>query len=114
LSLPSKQGEPTLIISAQNATASGFICADPLAGIAPGQSKGKLCTAWLGCFTCPNAVIPLEVDTLARLIRMRDALSEARARLAPDRWRLLYAPKLEILERDVLPRFPTDIHAAAA
>jgi hypothetical protein len=26
-------------ISTQNATASGFICADPLAGIAPGQSK---------------------------------------------------------------------------
>jgi hypothetical protein len=59
-------------------------------------------------------VIPLEADTLARLIRMRDALSEARARLAPDRWRLLYAPKLEILERDVLPRFPAAVHAVAA
>jgi hypothetical protein len=114
LSLPSKRGEPTPIVSAENATASGFICTDPLAGIAPGQSKGKLCTAWLGCFTCPNAVIPLEPDTLARLLRMRDALSDAKARLAPDRWRLFYAPKLEILERDVLPRFPADVHAAAA
>jgi hypothetical protein len=101
------------IVSAENATASGFICADPLAGIAPGQSRGKLCTAWLGCFTCPNAVIPLEVDTLGRLLRMRDALCEAKARLAPDRWRLVYAPKLEILERDVLPRFPVAMHAAA-
>jgi hypothetical protein len=114
LSLPSKQGEPKSPMSAQNATASGFICADPLAGIAPGQSKGKLCTAWLGCFTCPNAVIPLEADTLARLLRMRDALREAKARLWPDRWHLLYAPKLEILERDVLPRFPTSLHTAAA
>jgi Phage integrase SAM-like domain len=114
LSLPSKRGDPSPITSAQNATASGFICADPLAGIAPGQSKGKLCTAWLGCFTCPNAVIPLEADTLARLLRMRDALSEARARLAPDRWRLFYAPKLEILERDVLPRFSTAMHAITA
>jgi len=51
---------------------------------------------------------------LARLIRMRDALSEARAKLAPDRWRLLYAPKLEILERDLLPRFPAALHSAAA
>jgi len=110
---PSKQGEATPTISARNATASGFICADPLAGIAPGQSKGKLCTAWLGCFTCPNAVIPLESDTLARLLRMRDALIEAKSRLAPDRWHLLYAPKLEILERDVLPRFPAAVHAAA-
>jgi hypothetical protein len=106
-------GELSPIISTQNATASGFICADPLAGIAPGQSKGKLCTAWLGCFTCPNAVIPLEADTLARLMRMREALSDAKARLAPDRWHLLYAPKLEILERDVLPRFPAAVHAAA-
>jgi hypothetical protein len=24
-----------------------YVCADPLAGIAPGQSKGKMCTAWL-------------------------------------------------------------------
>jgi hypothetical protein len=114
MSLPSKRGEPSQIISAQNATASGFICADPLAGIAPGQSKGKLCTAWLGCFTCPNAVIPLEADALARLLRMREALGEAKARLAPDRWHLFYAPKLEILERDVLPRFPAAVHAAAA
>jgi hypothetical protein len=113
LSLPSKRGESEPIISAQNATASGFICVDQLAGIAPGQSKGKLCTAWLGCFTCPNAVIPLEADTLARLLRMRDALIEAKTRLAPDRWHILYAPKLEILERDVLPRFPTAVHAAA-
>ena len=59
-------------------------------------------------------MIPLETDTLARLIRMRDALSDARARLAPDRWRLVYAPKLEILERDVLPRFSTAVHTAAA
>jgi len=100
-------------IDARNATASGFVCADPLSGIAPGQRKGRLCTAWLGCFTCPNAVIPLEADTLARLLRMRVALADARAGMALDRWRLLYAPKLEIIERDILPRFPADVHAAA-
>src|SRR5262249_52606619 len=113
LGLPTEQGELSPIISTQNATASGFICADPLGGIAPGQRKGRLCTAWLGCFTCPNAMIPLEADTLARLIRMRDALREARTRLAPDRWQLFYEPKLEILERDVLPRFSAAVHAAA-
>lgn len=99
---------------ARNATASGFTCSDPLAGIAPGQRKGRLCTAWLGCFTCPNAVIPLEAETLARLLRMRDALAEARGGMAPDRWGLLYLPKLEILERDVLPHFPAALHAAAS
>jgi len=101
-------------IDARNATASGFTCSDPLAGIAPGQRKGRLCTAWLGCFICPNAVIPLEAETLARLLRMRDALAEARGRMAMDRWGLLYAPKLEILERDVLPRFSATLRAAAS
>jgi len=109
------EGEPnhTTDVDARNATASGFLCADPLAGVAPGQRKGRLCTAWLGCFTCPNAVIPLDADTLARLLHTRDALTKARDVTALDRWMLLYAPKLEILERDVLPRFPHDVHAAA-
>jgi len=100
-------------IDARNATASGFVCSDPLSGIAPGQRKGRLCTAWLGCFICPNAVIPLEAETLARLLRVRAALAEARPRMALDRWQLLYAPKLEIIERDILPRFTAGLHAAA-
>jgi len=101
-------------IDARNATASGFVCSDPLSGIAPGQRKGRLCTAWLGCFTCPNAVIPLEADTLARLLRVRAALAEARPMMALDRWQLLYAPQLEIIARDILPRFPAGLHAAAS
>lgn len=106
-------GAPGEGIDARNATASGFVCSDPLSGIAPGQRKGELCTAWLGCFTCPNAVIPLEAETLARLLRVRAALAGARAEMAPDRWRLLYAPKLEIIERDILPEFPADVRTAA-
>ena len=100
-------------VDRHNATASGFVCADPFAGIAPGQRKDRLCTAWLGCFTCPNAIIPLDVDTLSRLLCTRVALLIARETIVADRWRLLYAPKLEILERDVLPRFPAEIHAVA-
>ncbi|AOH87304.1 hypothetical protein AWL63_23515 (plasmid) [Sphingomonas panacis] len=100
------QSDDTGHIDGRNATAAGFICADPLSGVAPGQREGRLCTAWLGCFTCPNAVIPLGVETLARLLKTRDALAAARMSMAPDRWRLVYAPKLEILERDILPRFP--------
>lgn len=90
----------------RNATAAGFICRDPLAGVAEGQRAGVVCTAWLGCFTCPNAVIPLDEDVLVRLLATRAALTMAQAIVEPDRWRLLYAPKLEILERDILPRFP--------
>ena len=101
-------------VDARNATASGFTCSDPLAGIAPGQRKGRLCTAWLGCLTCPNAVIPLEADTLARLLIMRDALAEAGGRMALDRWGCSTRPSSRSWSSDVLPRFPAALHAAAS
>ncbi|WP_245305051.1 site-specific integrase [Rhizobium leucaenae] len=104
----------TSAIDARHATAAGFICKDPFSGIGEGQKTGRLCTAWLGCFTCPNAVIPLDPDVLARLLSTRDALVAARQTLAPDRWRLLYAPKLEILEHDILPRFSPELHLATS
>jgi integrase len=106
-------GAPEEVIDGSNATASGFICRDPLAGVAPGQRKGKLCTAWLGCFTCRNAVIPREAQTLARILRVRKTLVEARPSMALDRWQLLYAPQLEIIERDILPAFSADVRTAA-
>lgn len=98
----------------RNATAAGFMCRDPLAGIAQGQRKGELCTAWLGCFTCPNAVIPLDEEVLVRLLATQAALADGRSAMVPERWRLLYAPKLEILEREILPRFPYAMLEAAA
>jgi len=101
------------IAAGRNATASGFVCRDPLAGVGPDQAPGRLCIAWLGCFSCPNAVIPLDIDTLARLMATRAALGDARTRMAPERFALLYEPKLAILERDILPRFPDAMHAQA-
>ncbi|WP_245482390.1 site-specific integrase [Mesorhizobium sp. M4A.F.Ca.ET.050.02.1.1] len=106
--------DDTPTVQAEYATAAGFICKDPLAGIGEGQKSGRLCTAWLGCFTCPNAVIPLDPDVLTRLLSTRDALVAARQTLASERWRLLYAPKLEILEHDILPRFSPELHMVAS
>lgn len=101
--------ESEIGIDLSNATAAGFVCRDPRTGVAEGQRKGELCTAWLGCFTCPNAVIPLDEEVLVRLLAARAALSAARGGMVAARWRLLYAPKLEVLERDILPRFPDDV-----
>jgi integrase len=110
---PDRVGETIAGIDAGHATASGFLCRDPASGIGENQKPGRLCTAWLGCFTCPNAVIPLDPDILARLLRTREALVNARAGMVPDRWRLLYAPKLEIIDRDIVPRFPLTLQEAA-
>jgi hypothetical protein len=91
----------------------GFDCKDPLAGLAPGTRHGELCTSFLGCFTCPNAVITPDPASLARLLQARDHLQQAARTVHPARWEALYAPPLRILEQDLLPRFAAaDLDAA--
>lgn len=94
-------------------TMFGFDCKDPLAGTAPGTRQGELCTNFMGCFTCPNAVIAPEPLTVARLLQARDHLRAAAATLHPARWQAFYAPQLRILEEDILPRFAERELAAA-
>lgn len=96
----------------RNATLSGFTCKNPLAGIAPGQKRGQICTHWLGCFTCPNAVITSETRSVARLLQLRDHLEAAMGEMHIQRWRLLYMPIVAIIERDILPKL-TDTALAA-
>ena len=91
----------------------GFGCTDPFAGIAPGTHRGELCTNFMGCFTCPNAIITPDPATLARLLRARDHLRAAAGALHPARWEAFYGPQLRILEEDILPRFSASELAAA-
>jgi hypothetical protein len=83
----------------------GFDCADPLSGIAPGTRTGELCDSFLGCFSCPNAVIPRDARTLAKLLQARNHLKAAATEIHPARWHAVYAPSLRILEEDILMRF---------
>lgn len=83
----------------------GFDCKDAFAGIAPGTRRGELCTNFLGCFTCPNAVITTDAASLARLLQARDHINAASGYLHPARWEVIYAPQLRILEEDILTRF---------
>lgn len=97
------------ILAGRNATMSGFTCKDPYAGIALGQQKGKLCSHWLGCFTCKNAVIPLDPMVLAQILHLRNHIEASRSEINDERWNLLYSPIVEIIERDILPKFPMEI-----
>jgi len=91
----------------------GFDCKDPFAGVAPGTRRGELCTNFLGCFTCPNAVITADAASLARLLQARDHLRAATSYLHPARWEAIYGPPLRILEEDILTRFSAKELAAA-
>ena len=91
----------------------GFGCKDPLAGTAPGTRSGELCMNFMGCFTCPNAIITSEPAIVARLLQARDHLRAAATTLHPARWRAMYEPQLRILEEDILSRFAAREVAAA-
>lgn len=86
----------------------GFSCRDPFAGVAPGTHAGELCTNFLGCLTCPNAILTHDARTLARLLQARDHLRAASSELHPARWTAIYAPQLAILEHDILTRFSAE------
>jgi hypothetical protein len=86
----------------------GFSCQDPFAGVAPGTHAGELCTNFLGCLTCPNAILTHDTRTLARLLQARDHLRAASSQLHPARWTAIYAPQLAILEHDILTRFSAE------
>lgn len=96
---------PAIIPPGTAVTMFGFGCRDPFAGVAPGTHRGELCTNFLGCLTCPNAVIAGDTLTVARLLQARDHLRSAAAVIHPARWEAIYAPQLRILEEDVLGSF---------
>lgn len=101
------------IASGRDAHAVGHICANPLAGAAPSASSGHLCPAFLGCLACPGLVIPIDAEHLARVLQLKSALEEARARIDAHRWRLLYGSSHRILTEDILPDFPENLHDPA-
>jgi len=110
---PASVGPGAVPPAGEVVTMFGFGCTDPLAGTAPGTRRGELCTNFMGCFTCPNAIITPDPATLARLLQAREHLRAASAALHPARWQAFYAPQLRILEEDILPRFAANELAAA-
>jgi integrase len=106
--------DPAFIALGKNANAFGHVCANPLAGIAPGAVPGRLCPRFGVCLTCPGLVIPIDAEHLARVLQAKRKLECARDRIDPHRWRLLYAPSHRILTDDILPDFPAELHTAAA
>lgn len=113
LSAHARLNAPATPARAQAVSLFGFGCKDPLAGTAPGTRSGELCTNFMGCFTCPNAIITPDPATVARLLQARDHLRAAASTLHPARWRAVYAPLLQILEEDILPRFAAQELVAA-
>lgn len=89
----------------------GHDCLSPVALGRDGSER--LCPRFGGCLACPGLVIPVDTEHLARVLAAIDRFEQARNRLDPRRWSLLYAPSWRILTQDILPDFPADMHEAA-
>lgn len=87
---------------------------DCLAPVASDRDGGeRLCPHFGGCLACPGLVIPIDAEHLARILAAMDRLEQARIRLDPRRWNLLYAPSWKIITQDILPDFPPEMHELA-
>jgi integrase len=89
----------------------GHDCLAPVAADRDGAER--LCPLFGGCLACPGLVIPIDTEHLARILVAIDRFEQARSRLDPRRWNLLYAPSWRILTQDILPDFPAAMHEAA-
>lgn len=78
------------------------------------DGTSHLCPRFGGCLTCPGLVIPIDADHLARVFLAIDRLEQAKDRLHPRRWEMLYAPSYRALTQDILPDFPDALRAEAA
>jgi hypothetical protein len=77
------------------------------------DGTAHLCPRFGGCLTCPGLVIPIDADHLARVLLAIDRLDQAKHRLDPRRWEMLYAPSYRALTHDILPDFPDALRAEA-
>ncbi|AXJ97491.1 hypothetical protein AX777_25600 [Sphingobium yanoikuyae] len=78
-----------------------------------GDRQGRPCSRLGACLRCPGLVIPLDAEHLARILQAIAVLEEARTRIDPTRWALIYAESHRILTGDILPDFPGELHDAA-
>jgi hypothetical protein len=100
--LPNESTVTTINHLVRRATSFGFDCNDPLAGVAPGTVRGKLCDKFQMCATCPGAIVVLDdVDVVARLLKTKEHLLHfadvAQQRGWGERFQTIYQPSLTIL-----------------
>ena len=108
----SDRTEPGPAVAEISGTAPfGHDCLAPI--VSGDDGKTRLCPRFGGCLSCPGLVIPIDAEHLARVLASIDRFEQARDRLDPRRWNLLYAPSWRILTQDILPDFPSQMHEAA-
>ncbi|WP_137679100.1 hypothetical protein [Aurantiacibacter suaedae] len=99
----------------RSAATPGFGCLDPFNSPRPGQSKGKLCTAYGECADCPLAQAwPHNVQAAAYYLALPKAINDARlGRMSPRHWAQKWPPILNA-HNHLLDEIPSEIRANAS
>jgi hypothetical protein len=91
-------------------TGSGS-CRDPYDSPQPGEEKGRPCTSFHACFSCPNGLWFL--DDLPQVIATRDRLVAFRSDMKTEDWETVYGESVRIINEQIIAAFrPKQIKAA--
>jgi hypothetical protein len=108
LNLPKEQAWQ--IVAGRFDTGCGA-CRNPYDSPQPGEEKGRPCTSFHACFSCPNGLWFLE--DLPQVIAIRDRLLSLRTDLSPQDWEFIYGDSVRIIEEHIIAAFrPEQIKAA--
>jgi integrase len=108
LNLPRAQAAK--IVAGRFDTSCGA-CRDPYDSPQPGEEKGRLCTAFHACFTCPHGLWFL--DDLPLVIATRDRFLRLRSEMKPGDWDAVYGDSVRIIDEHIVAAFrPEQIETA--
>jgi hypothetical protein len=110
LDLP--MGQARKILDGRFDTGCGT-CRNPYDSPQPGEEKGRPCTSFHACFSCPNGLWFLE--DLPQVIATRDRLVSLKTEMKPEDWEVVYRESVNIIEDHIIAAFrPEQIEAAEA
>ncbi|HAX42387.1 MAG TPA: hypothetical protein PLF84_00080 [Bryobacteraceae bacterium] len=88
-------------------------CRDPYDSPQANEVKGRPCTSFHACFSCPNALWFL--DDLPLVIATRDRFLRLRSEMNPNDWNAVYGDNVRIINEEIISAFrPEQIKVAAA
>jgi hypothetical protein len=108
LNLPKAQAEK--IVDGSFDTGCGA-CRDPYDSPQTGEDKGRPCTSFHACFSCPNGLWFL--DDLPMIIATRDRFLRLRSEMKPGDWDAVYGNSVRIINDNIVAAFrPEQIERA--
>lgn len=90
------------LIDIYNAQNIGFSCKKPMV-------DKKVCVNWMADLTNPELIIPADPKYLSKIIALESAIKNAKNFMGKERFSLLYAPILNVIQNEIIPKFDKKI-----